>query len=109
MGRPGVVQTHRMKVVWGVVLLLLQVDALSLRPSLRPAMLSRHDAASSDVYRTCMCARTDFSGQWEMDLSQSDPLGPVLRELGINRVVAALIARLSVTQVISQDRDSLLV
>ena len=44
-----------------------------------------------------------------MDLKASDPLGPVLRELGLNKVVAALIARVGVEQTISQDAQKLLV
>ena len=47
-------------------------------------------------------ASTDFSGEWRMDLSASDALGPLLRELGLNRILAALITRLSVEQSITQ-------
>lgn len=38
-----------------------------------------------------------------MDLVKSEPLGPVLRSLGLNRVLAAVISRLSVSQSITQD------
>ena len=38
-----------------------------------------------------------------MDLEKSEPLGPVLRSLGLNRVLAALVSRLSVSQSITQD------
>ena len=40
-------------------------------------------------------------GEWEMDLTTSEPLGPLLRELGLNRVLAAVVARVSVKQTIS--------
>ena len=52
-------------------------------------------------------AKADFSGEWEMDLSASEALGPTLRALGINRVLAAVIARLGVRQSITQDNESL--
>jgi hypothetical protein len=54
-------------------------------------------------------ARPDFSGQWEMDLSASDPLGPILRELGLNRVLAALVSRVGVRQSIEMSEDALTV
>ena len=38
-----------------------------------------------------------------MDLDKSEPLGPVLRSLGLNRVLAALVSRVSVSQSITQD------
>ena len=48
-------------------------------------------------------ATADFSGEWQMDLDKSEPLGPVLRSLGLNRVLAALVSRVSVSQSITQD------
>ena len=51
--------------------------------------------------------RADFSGEWKMDLATSEALGPVLRELGLNRVLASVVAKLGVSQTISQDRDKL--
>jgi hypothetical protein len=45
----------------------------------------------------------DFSGEWRMDLEASDDLGAVLRELGVNALLAAVIKRLAVTQSIKQD------
>ena len=66
-----------------------------------------HTQRASLVTRTSLlCARVDFSGKWEMDLSASDALGPVLKELGMNRIVAALIARVGVEQEISQHDSS---
>ena len=44
----------------------------------------------------------DFSGEWCMDLKASDSLGPVLRELGTPRMLAAIVTRLAVTQRIVQ-------
>ena len=41
-----------------------------------------------------------------MDLKASDHLGPLLRELGLNRVLAAVITRLSVQQTITQGADA---
>ena len=51
-------------------------------------------------------APTDFSGNWSMDLAASDALGPLLRDLGLNRILAALISRLSVEQSITQDDNA---
>lgn len=48
-------------------------------------------------------------GEWEMDLSSSDALGPMLRELGLNRVLAAVVARLAVKQSITMDAAALTV
>lgn len=45
----------------------------------------------------------DFSGEWEMDMKSSEPLGPVLRELGVPRLPAAVVARLAVRQSIHQN------
>ena len=53
--------------------------------------------------RASVTMRADFSGQWAMDLAASEPLGPVLRAIGLGRVAAALISRLGVRQVITQD------
>ena len=44
-----------------------------------------------------------------MDLGASDALGPVLREMQLNRVLAALVSRLSVSQTIRQDADKVCV
>ena len=44
-----------------------------------------------------------------MDLGASDALGPVLREMELNRVLAALVSRLSVSQTIRQDADKVCV
>ena len=52
---------------------------------------------------------TSAVGEWEMDLPSSDALGPVLRELGLNRVLAAVVARLAVKQSITMDADALTV
>jgi hypothetical protein len=49
----------------------------------------------------------DFSGTWEMDLRASQTLGPILREVGIPRVLAAVITRLGVMQTIEQDESEL--
>ena len=51
-------------------------------------------------------APATFEGQWQMDLKASDRLGPLLRELGLNRVLAAVITRLPVRQSIAQDADA---
>ena len=56
--------------------------------------------------RAAIHASTDFSGEWRMDLSASDALGPLLRELGLNRILAALITRLSVEQSITQSEHA---
>ena len=79
-------------------------SAFSLSQPLPPSAHLRAAAA-----RCCADARPDFSGQYSMDLKASDPLGPVLRELGLNKVVAALIARVGVEQTISQNAQKLLV
>ena len=62
----------------------------------RSIPLTRLNAASS----------ADFSGEWEMDLKSSDPLGPVLRELGLNRLLAAVVSRLGVRQSIVMGSDA---
>ena len=41
-----------------------------------------------------------------MDLAASDALGPLLRDLGVNRILAALISRVSVEQTITQDETA---
>lgn len=46
---------------------------------------------------------SDFSGSWRMDLKASDSLGPMLRELGVPRILAAVLTRLAVSQEIRQD------
>jgi len=81
-------------------LAVLLVTGVTLRPLMAPTV-----SHASKVFTRCSpaCARADFSGQWQMDLAGSDAIGPVLRELGINRVLAALVGRLSVRQEISQD------
>ena len=59
----------------------------------------------SATQSTGVIMRVDFSGSWEMDLKASDKLGPVLRELGVPRVLAAVITRLPVQEEISQADD----
>lgn len=57
------------------------------------------------LQRPCQCRGvmvTDFSGEWQMDLASSEKLGPVLRELGVPRVLAAVVTRLGVRQDIAQ-------
>ena len=89
---------------WSIVLIVVGVDAIA--PS--HAMHVRCQLASPTPRRSAViAAKADFSGEWEMDLGASDALGPTLRTLGINRVLAALIARLSVKQSITQDDDAL--
>ena len=44
-----------------------------------------------------------------MDLGSSDSLGPVLRALGLNRVLAAVVARVGVSQSITQTADELMI
>ena len=60
-----------------------------------------------------MCAteggRADFSGRWEMDLVASDKLGAILRELGLNPVLASVVTRLPVKETISQQGDAVVV
>ena len=74
---------------------------------LKPPAATRH--ADPVRHCTCVMADTDFSGSWEMDLSASDKLSPVLREMKLNRVLAALVSRLAVRQTIRQDADAVLV
>jgi hypothetical protein len=47
----------------------------------------------------------DFSGSWQMDLKASDRLGPLLKDLGVPGVLAAVISRLAVKQEIEQDQE----
>lgn len=57
-----------------------------------------------------MGSLADFiAGEWEMDLSSSDGLGPLLRELGLNRILAAVVTRLQVKQSITMESDALTV
>ena len=70
-------------------------------PAMPPATSCRRAGAAPVM--------VDFTGQWQMDLAASDALGPLLRELGLNRVVAALVGRLSVQQSITQDSDGVTV
>ena len=40
----------------------------------------------------------DFSGKWKMDLDSSDKLTPLLKELGVPRILAPIMERLGVRQ-----------
>ena len=84
--------------------------ALSLpaAAALRAAPLHRAAVRPPRRHPPLRCA-ADFSGEWEMDLGASDPLGPVLRELGLPRVLAAVVARLAVRQTISQDAERVVI
>ncbi|GMH70953.1 hypothetical protein TrRE_jg6475 [Triparma retinervis] len=48
----------------------------------------------------------DFSGYWSMDLGSSDRLKPLLRELGVPRLLCSLLERLAVSQEIGLGEDS---
>ncbi len=65
-------------------------------------------ACAPRAYRSApvLAAMVDFSGEWRMDLKASDSLGPVLRELGVPRVLAAVVTRLAVTQNILQTESA---
>ena len=69
--------------------------------------LIHHHRTACDSTAPRMVA--DFSGEWEMDLDSSDSLGPLLRALGLNRLLAAVITRLAAKQSISQSSDMLTV
>jgi len=49
----------------------------------------------------------DFTGKWSMDLSKSDPLRPLFREVGLNFLLISVIEWLPVTQVIVQSEEAL--
>ena len=90
-------------------LLLLLLDGATsfhLASTLSPRA---HGASPRAVVPKCSDARADFSGEWEMDLGSSDSLGPVLRALGLNRVLAAVVARVGVSQSITQSANELTV
>eukprot|EP00316_Scyphosphaera_apsteinii_P013496 CAMPEP_0119329508 /NCGR_PEP_ID=MMETSP1333-20130426/76035_1 /TAXON_ID=418940 /ORGANISM="Scyphosphaera apsteinii, Strain RCC1455" /LENGTH=205 /DNA_ID=CAMNT_0007338651 /DNA_START=80 /DNA_END=697 /DNA_ORIENTATION=- len=48
----------------------------------------------------------DFRGEWSMDLAASDSLGPLLRELGLNFILRAIVERLQVEQSVEQDESA---
>ena len=54
-----------------------------------------------------MALAEEISGEWEMDLSASDNISPLLRELGLNAILSAVVARLSVRQSISVSTDAI--
>lgn len=56
-----------------------------------------------------MSLADSIAGEWEMDLAASDALGPLLREIGLNRVLSSLVARLGVKQTISASKDELVI
>ena len=71
-----------------------------------PSRALRYSAPTLRVQSAVRC-RANFGGEWEMDLDASDQLGPTLRALGVNRVLAAVITRLGVRQSISQTDEEL--
>lgn len=73
------------------------------------APVARHPRATLHSRAAVSASAADFSGSWQMDLGASDALGPVLREMQLNRVLAALVSRLSVSQTIRQDADKVCV
>ena len=73
------------------------------------APVARHPRATLHPRAAVSASAADFSGAWQMDLGASDALGPVLREMQLNRVLAALVSRLSVSQTIRQDADKVCV
>merc|ERR1711879_977370 len=107
MGNPICTSYYMSQQIVGLLAGLVGATALTL-----PAQVAATSGCAPQ-YRTRrtreVTAKVDFTGEWEMDLSASDPLGPTLRELGVNRVLAAVVARLSVSQSITQDDDSLCV
>ena len=70
-----------------------------------PAARHAPRAATLHSRAAVSASAADFAGSWQMDLGASDALGPVLREMQLNRVLAALVSRLSVSQTIRQDTD----
>ena len=52
-------------------------------------------------------APANFSGEWAMDLAASDSLAPLLKEMEMNFMLAAVIERLAVSQTITQDNAAL--
>ena len=73
------------------------------------APAARHAASATALHSRAAvgASAADFAGKWQMDLGASDALGPVLREMQLNRVLAALVSRLAVTQTIRQDADKI--
>ena len=87
---------------------LIYATAVGLVPApacrvIRPAAAARVATVRADG------GLADFSGSWEMDLRASDSLGPVLRELKLNSVVAAIVTRLPVRESITQQGDAVTV
>ena len=74
-----------------------------------PAARHAPRAATLHSRAAVSASAADFAGSWQMDLGASDALGPVLREMQLNRVLAALVSRLSVSQTIRQDADKVCV
>jgi hypothetical protein len=72
--------------------------AIAFEPSTAASVCAPRTFRSTPV----LASVADFSGEWCMDLKASDSLGPLLRELGVSRMLAAVVTRLAVTQRIVQ-------
>ena len=72
--------------------------AIAFEPSTAASVCAQRTFRSTPV----LASVADFSGEWCMDLKASDSLGPLLRELGMSRMLAAVVTRLAVTQRIVQ-------
>jgi len=86
-----------------LVPVLFAPSALAL--VVRPPVCAQPAVPAAQKRSRVVAQAADYSGSWEMDLAASDALGPVLREMSLNRVLAALVSRLAVRQTIAQDAD----